>query len=117
MLKYLKKAFGQHPAEAQLPQPGSESASQPAPQPEESREELIRKLDPAARERLALVEEKRERILQLTHEAGVGKAELASERDALDRILATYLKHLADRQDLEASRLEAQVDRLLESLR
>lgn len=90
--------------------------SEGAAQAEEGRDELIRKLDSPARKRLALVEEKRERILQLTREAGVGKAELASQQEALDGILSTYLKHLAGGQDLEASRLEAQVDRMLENI-
>lgn len=81
--------------------------SQGAAQAEEGREELIRKLDPPARKRLALVEEKRERIFQLTRESGVGAFELASLRDALDRIVWTYLKLLAGRHHLETSREQA----------
>jgi len=88
-------------------------------QPEETRQELTQKLDPAARQRLAAVEEKYERILQLTLQAGVGNAERESQREALDRMLLSYLKLLASPQDPEApqklARIEAQIDRVLEN--
>ena len=85
----------------------------------EGRQEMIQKLDPAARQRLAQVEEKYERILQLTLQAGVGNAERESQREALDRMLWSYLKLLAGRDDPEApqklARIEAQIDRVLEN--
>jgi len=88
-------------------------------QPEETRQELTQKLDPASRQRLAAVEEKYERILQLTLQAGVGNAERESQREALDRMLLSYLKLLASPQDPEApqklARIEAQIDRVLEN--
>ena len=77
--------------------------SQSVSQVEEGRQELISKLDSTARKRLALVEEKCERILQLARESGGGAFELESQRDALDRILWTYLKLLVGRHHLEAS--------------
>lgn len=116
MLKFLKKAFSADPSPAE-PQPQPQAAPQPS-QPEETRLELTQKLDPAARQRLAAVEEKYERILQLTLQAGVGNAERESQREALDRMLLSYLKLLAG-QDPEApqklARIEAQIDRVLEN--
>ncbi|HEV8578118.1 MAG TPA: hypothetical protein VGX68_03465 [Thermoanaerobaculia bacterium] len=81
--------------------------SQAASQTEEGRQELIRKLDATARQRLALVEEKRERILQLARESGAGAFELASQRDALDRMTWIYLKLLVGRHHLQASQVHA----------
>ena len=81
--------------------------SQGAAQADESRQELVGKLDPQARKRLALVEEKRERILQLARESGVGAFELESQRDALDRMTWIYLKLLVGRHHLEASQVHA----------
>jgi hypothetical protein len=81
--------------------------SQTTAQVEEGRQELIRKLDPAARKRLTLLEEKRERILQLARESRAGAFELESQRDALDRMAWIYLKLLVGRHHLEASRVHA----------
>lgn len=81
--------------------------SQAASQSQEDRQELIRKLDPAARERLSRMEVKRERILRLAREAGLGAFDLESQRDALDRILSIYFKLLIGRHNLEASRTHA----------
>ncbi len=85
----------------------AQNRSQGALQAQESRDELIQKLDPPARKRLILVEEKSKRILQLAREAGASAFDLESQRDALDRILWTYLKLLAGRRHVEASRSEA----------
>lgn len=76
-------------------------------QAEEGRQELIRRLDSQARKRLALVEEKRGRILHLAREAGAGAFELESQRDALDRMAWIYLKLLVARHHLETSRVHA----------
>ena len=81
--------------------------SQTAAQAEAGRQELIAKLDAQARKRLAVVEEKRERILQLARESGAGAFELESQRDALDRMTWIYLKLLVGRHHLEASQVHA----------
>jgi hypothetical protein len=74
---------------------------------EEGRQELIRNLEPEARQRLALVEEKRRRILQLARESPGQDFELESQRDALDRMVWIYLKLLVARHALEASQRHA----------
>lgn len=85
----------------------AQNRSQDASRTEEGREKLIQRLDPGARKRLILLEEKSKRILHLAGEAGASAFDLESQRDALDRILWTYLKLLAGRQLLEASRNQA----------
>jgi len=81
--------------------------SQTAAQAEAGRQELIHTLDAQARKRLAAVEEKRERILQLAREARAGEFELESQREALDRMTWIYLKLLVGRHHLEASQVHA----------
>jgi hypothetical protein len=85
----------------------AQNRSQTAAQADEGRQELIRKLDPQARKRLALIEAKRERILHLAGDARAGEFELESQRDALDRMEWIYLKLLVARHHLEASRVHA----------
>lgn len=85
----------------------AQNRHQTAAQADEGRQELVRKLDPQARKRLALIEEKRERVLQVARESQAGQFELESQRDALDRMTWIYLKLLVARHHLEASRIHA----------
>lgn len=79
----------------------------PEPAAAESRESLVQKLDPEARRRLAALEEKRARILQVSQEAGAADFAIESSRDALDRLDWIFLKLLTARHHLEASRVQA----------
>jgi hypothetical protein len=74
---------------------------------EEGRQELIRKLDPDSRRRLAVLEEKRTRILEMARESQAGDYTIETGRDALDRLLWIYLKLLVARRHLQASRAQA----------
>ena len=85
----------------------AQSRSETAAQAEAGRQELVASLDPQARKRLALLEEKRDRILQLAHEAQAGDFERESQCDALDRMAWMYLKLLVARHHLEASQVHA----------
>lgn len=76
-------------------------------QAEQGRQELMQTLDAPARQRLALLEAKRDRVLHLVQEAQSGDFEWESQRDALDRLIWTYLKLLVGRHHLEASRVHA----------
>ncbi|HEX4963825.1 MAG TPA: hypothetical protein VF173_23575 [Thermoanaerobaculia bacterium] len=71
------------------------------------RQELVRSLEPPLRKRLAALEEKRARILDLARESGAGDFELESTRDALDRLLWIYLKLLVARHQLESTQAQA----------
>ena len=72
---------------------------------EQGRQELVRKLDPQARRRLAVLEEKCSRVLQVSEDAQAGDFELESSHEALERLRWIYLKLLVARHHLEASRL------------
>ncbi len=72
---------------------------------EQSRQALIQTLDLPSRQRLVALEGKRGRVLDLAREAG--EFELESSRDALDRLIWTYLKLLVARRQLTASRDQA----------
>lgn len=75
---------------------------------EEGREQLARTLDSQARQRLAALEGKTARILELGRDASpAGGFELESSRDALERLSWIYLKLLVARRQLAASRAEA----------
>lgn len=75
-------------------------------EPEAGRQELIQKLGPEARRRLAVLEEKCLRALQVSHEAHADDFELESNRDALDRLRWIYLKLLVARHYLESSQAQ-----------
>ena len=91
--------------DAERPRAGSETV-------EQGWRELTDKLPQEARRRLALVELKRDRILQLAREAQAGDFEAESRRDALDRLTWIYLKLLVARHHLEASREETREEDL-----
>lgn len=74
---------------------------------EQGRQALTARLAPPARQRLAAIEQKRDRILQLAGEAQAGEFEVESQRDALDRLTWIYLKLLVARYYLESSRFQA----------
>lgn len=81
-----------------------------AAQPErvtESREGLVQKLDPQARRRLAELEAKSARILQVATDAQGTDLGLEGSRDALGRLDWIYLKLLVARHHLESSRVPA----------
>ncbi len=73
----------------------------------ESREGLVQKLDPQARRRLAALEVKSARILQVAADAQGTGFGLESSRDALGRLDWIYLKLLVARHHLESSRVQA----------
>ncbi len=85
----------------------AQNRHQTAVRAEEGRQELVRKLDSQTRKRLALIEEKCERVLQLARESQSGDFELESQRDVLDRMTWIYLKLLVARHHLEASQVHA----------
>ena len=66
----------------------------------QGREELVRRLPGAARQRLAALEEKATRVLHVARDAG--DFEVESRRDALDRLAWIYLKLLVARNHLES---------------
>ena len=72
----------------------------------EHRQELLRHLDPAARQRCAALEEKCGRVLQVSQEAQASEITIESSRDALSRLSWIYLKLLVARYHLEASRVQ-----------
>jgi hypothetical protein len=74
---------------------------------DQSRRELIDKLDSEARKRLALVDTKCQHILHIARESHAGEFELESQREALDRLSWIQLKLLMARHHLEASRVHA----------
>lgn len=74
---------------------------------QENRLELIRRLDPEARRRLALLEEKCVRALERSRDARDGDFALESSREGLDRLQWIYLKLLVARHHLEGSRVSA----------
>ncbi len=85
----------------------------------QGREELVEKLSPPSRQRLAAVEQKCSRILQLSGENQAEAFEVESQRDALDRLNWIYLKLLVARHYLESSRLqtsEADLERRIADL-
>lgn len=88
-------------------------------EPAAGRQELIQKLGPEARRRLAVLEEKCLRILHVSSEADAGDFELAGGHDALERLRWIYLKLLVARHYLESSRIqtsEADVERRIADL-
>ncbi|HYL05912.1 MAG TPA: hypothetical protein VE075_07720 [Thermoanaerobaculia bacterium] len=76
------------------------------------RQELVRRLDPAARKRLAALDDKCARVLQVQQEAQAPEIGLESSRDALSRLRWIYLKLLVARFHLEASREQVKEDDL-----
>ncbi len=64
------------------------------------RQDLVRRLDPAARKRLAAVDDKCARVLQVQQEAQTPEIGLESSRDALSRLSWIYLKLLIARHHL-----------------
>jgi hypothetical protein len=76
------------------------------------RQELIGKLSRGARDRLAAVEQKRARILEVYGEAQADAYVVDGNRDALDRLIWIYLKLLVGRDHLEVTRAETHADEL-----
>jgi hypothetical protein len=74
---------------------------------ERGRKELADGLPHASRSRLDALEEKCEQALQAAADAHLGDFELASRRDAFDRLTWIYLKLLVARRQLERTRLSA----------
>ena len=74
---------------------------------ERGRKELGESLPQAAQRRLAAVEEKCAGALAAAREAHAGDFELASRRDAFDRLTWIYLKLLVGRRQLEATQASA----------
>jgi len=70
------------------------------------RQELVRRLEPAARQRYAALEEKCARVLQVSQDAQAPEIQVESSRDALSRLGWIYLKLLVARYHLEASRVQ-----------
>lgn len=70
------------------------------------RQELLRRLDPAARQRYAALEQKCARVLDVSAEAQAPEFSQESSRDALARLSWIYLKLLVARFHLEASRVQ-----------
>jgi len=70
------------------------------------RQELVRRLSPAARQRYAALEEKCARVLQVSQEAQAPEIGVESSRDALSRLAWIYLKLLVARFHLEASQVQ-----------
>ncbi|HEV3460073.1 MAG TPA: hypothetical protein VHG32_26295 [Thermoanaerobaculia bacterium] len=64
------------------------------------RQDLVRRLDPVARKRLAAVDDKCARVLQVQQEAQTPEIGLESSRDALSRLSWIYLKLLIARHHL-----------------
>jgi hypothetical protein len=86
---------------------------------DQSRQELIQKLDSQARNRQGLIEMKCEQILRIARESQAGDFELESQREALDRLSWIHLKLLVARHHLEASRVhtsEADLERKIADL-
>jgi hypothetical protein len=90
---------------------------------EHDRDELVRKLDAAARQRLAALDGKCAHVLQLLRDAHADDFTLESSQDALSRLSWTYLKLLVARFHLESSRqgasgadLQRQIAQLEQSL-
>jgi hypothetical protein len=90
---------------------------------EANRDDLVRKLDPQARQRQGSLDAKCARALQLLREAHADDFTLESSQDALSRLSWTYLKLLVARFHLEASRqgasgagLQRQIAQLEQSL-
>ncbi|HEY0781409.1 MAG TPA: hypothetical protein VGE98_03065, partial [Thermoanaerobaculia bacterium] len=90
---------------------------------DQGRDELIKKLDPAARRRLSALEDKCARVLQISRDAQAEEMAIESSRDALSRLTWIYLKLLVARYHLESSRVQAgesdlrnQIDQLTASL-
>jgi hypothetical protein len=74
---------------------------------EQGRQELASHLPPEARRRLDALEEKCARALAVARDAHADDFELASRRDALDRLAWIYLKLLTARRQLETTRESA----------
>jgi len=72
------------------------------------RTDLVATLSPAARERLATLERKAERALQVYREAQADGYVIAGNQDALDRLTWIYLKLLLARDHLEATPSQSQ---------
>jgi hypothetical protein len=71
------------------------------------RQELVRRLDPLSRRRLAAIDDKCARVLQVQQEAQAPEIGLESSRDALSRLSWIYLKLLIARLHLvEALRMQ-----------
>jgi hypothetical protein len=70
------------------------------------RQELVRRLDPPARQRYAALEDKCARVLAAQQEAQTPEIGLESSRDALSRLGWIYLKLLVARFHLQASRVQ-----------
>jgi|HubBroStandDraft_3_1064219.scaffolds.fasta_scaffold00157_4 hypothetical protein len=90
---------------------------------EADRDQLVRKLDPRARQRQGALDGKCARVLQVLREAGADDFTLESSQDALSRLSWTYLKLLVASNHLEASRdgatgagLQRQIAQLEQSL-
>ena len=74
---------------------------------ESLRRELIERISGQARERLADLERKRDRVLEFARESHAEEISIESTREALERLIWTYLKLLVARHYLEASRVHA----------
>jgi hypothetical protein len=70
------------------------------------RQELVRRLDPPARQRYAALEDKCARVLAAQQEAQAPEIGVESSRDALSRLSWIYLKLLVARFHLQASRVQ-----------
>jgi hypothetical protein len=75
---------------------------------EQGRQELVARLPPEARRRFAALEEKCDQALAVSREAHLEDFELASLRDAFDRLTWICLKLLVARRQLESTRASAE---------
>lgn len=69
---------------------------------QKGREDLVRRLPGAARQRLAALEEKAARVLHVARDGHASDFEVESRRDALDRLAWIHLKLLVARNHLES---------------